>query len=127
VLTPADWKGRPLVLNFWAPWCGPCVKEMPELDRFSKSQSAAGAKGALVIGLAIDEEEAVKRFLAAHPVSFPIAILGFPGLAQVRALGNDPNVALPFTAVFAADGTLSHRKFGPTNVDELARWVRGGS
>jgi thiol-disulfide isomerase/thioredoxin len=127
VLTPADWQGRPLVLNFWAPWCGPCVKEMPELDRFAKAQAAMGAKGALVVGLAIDEEAAVTRFLAAHPVSFPISILGFPGLAQVRALGNDPNVALPFTAVFGADGTLSHRKFGPTDVDELGRWVRGGT
>ncbi len=124
-LTPADWQGRPLVLNFWAPWCGPCVKEMPALDRFAKAQAAAGPRGALVVGLAIDEEVAVQRFLAAHPVTFPISVLGFAGLAQVRALSNDPNVALPFTAVFAADGTLAHRKFGPTDGAELARWVAG--
>jgi thiol-disulfide isomerase/thioredoxin len=127
VLTPADWKGRPLVLNFWAPWCGPCVKEMPELDRFSRSQSAPGSARALVVGLAIDDEAAVRKFLAAHPVRFPIAVLGVSGLAEVRTIANDANVALPFTAVFAPDGTLSHRKFGPTDVDELGRWVRGGA
>jgi len=120
VLTPDDWKGRPLVLNFWAPWCGPCVKEMPELDRFSKSQ---GPKGALVIGLAIDEDPAVRKFLAAHPVGFPVAVLGFAGLSVARGLANDSNVALPFTATFGIDGTLSHRKFGPTDLDELTRWV----
>lgn len=123
-LTPDDWKGRPLVLNFWAPWCGPCVKEMPELDRFSKAQ---GPKGALVIGLAIDEEAAVRKFLASHSIGFPICVLGFAGLSLARGLANDSNVALPFTAVFSIDGTLSHRKFGPTDVDELTHWVRGGA
>jgi len=120
-LTDADAAGRFVVLNFWAPWCPPCVREMPEIDRFARSEAG---KNALVIGLAIDEQEAVDRFLAAHPVSFPISILGYAGLAWARRLGNDPNVALPFTAVFDRSRRLAQHKFGATNAAELADWVR---
>ena len=120
-LSDADIAGRFVVLNFWAPWCPPCVHEMPEIDRFARSEAG---KSALVIGLAIDEQPAVDRFLAAHPVSFPISILGYAGLAWARRLSNDPNVALPFTAVFDRSQRLAQHKFGATNAAELAGWVR---
>ena len=121
-LTDADIGGRIVVLNFWAPWCPPCVREMPELDRFARSDAG---KDVLVIGLAIDEQPAVDKFLAAHPVSFPISILGYAGLAWARRLSNDPNVALPFTAVFDRSQRLAQHKFGATNAAELTGWVRG--
>jgi thiol-disulfide isomerase/thioredoxin len=121
-LTNADIAGRFVVLNFWAPWCPPCVREMPELDAFARSTAG---KDVLVIGLAIDEQPAVDRFLAAHPVSFPISILGYAGLAWARRLSNDPNVALPFTAVFDRSQQLAQHKFGATNAAELTGWVRG--
>jgi thiol-disulfide isomerase/thioredoxin len=120
-LTDADIADRFVVLNFWAPWCPPCVREMPELDRFARSDAG---KNTLVIGLAIDEEPAVARFVAAHPVSFPISVLGYAGLAWARRLSNDPNVALPFTAVFDRARRLAQHKFGATNAAELADWVR---
>jgi len=120
-LSNADIAGRVVVLNFWAPWCPPCVREMPELDRFARSDAG---KDALVIGLAIDEQAAVDKFVAAHPVSFPISILGYAGLAWARRLSNDPNVALPFTAVFDRSQRLAQHKFGATNAAELAGWVR---
>ena len=122
MLSNDDIAGRAVVLNFWAPWCPPCVREMPELDRFARS---ADGKDALVIGLAIDEQPAVDKFLAAHPVSFPISILGYAGLAWARRLSNDPNVALPFTAVFDRSRRLAQHKFGATNAAELAGWLRG--
>ncbi len=121
-LTNADVAGRFVVLNFWAPWCPPCVREMPELDRFARSEAG---KNVLVIGLAIDEKSAVDRFVATHPVSFPISILGYAGLAWARRLSNDPNVALPFTAVFDRSQHLAQHKFGATNAPELTAWVRG--
>jgi thiol-disulfide isomerase/thioredoxin len=121
MLANADIAGRFVVLNFWAPWCPPCVREMPDIDHFA--QSAAG-KNALVIGLAIDEEPAVTKFLAAHPVSYPISILGYAGLAWAKRLSNDPNVALPFTAVFDRSQQLAQHKFGATNAAELTDWVR---
>jgi thiol-disulfide isomerase/thioredoxin len=121
-LSNADVAGRVVVLNFWAPWCPPCVREMPELDQFARSQAG---KDVLVIGLAIDEQAAVDKFVAAHPVSFPISILGYAGLAWARRLSNDPNVALPFTAVFDRSQQLAQHKFGATNAAELTAWVRG--
>jgi len=120
-LTNADIAGRFVVLNFWAPWCPPCVREMPEIDRFARS---AAGRDVLVIGLAIDEQPAVDKFVAAHPVSFPIAVLGYAGLAWARRLSNDPNVALPFTAVFDRSQQLAQHHFGATNVDELTGWTR---
>ena len=119
-LTNADIAGRFVVLNFWAPWCPPCVREMPEIDKFSRSDAG---KNVLVIGLAIDEQAAVDKFVAAHPISFPISILGYAGLAWARRLSNDPNVALPFTAVFDRSQRLAQHKFGATNAAELADWV----
>ena len=119
-LTNADIAGRFVVLNFWAPWCPPCVREMPEIDQFARS---AAGRNALVIGLAIDEQPAVDKFIAAHPVSFPISVLGYAGLAWARRLSNDPNVALPFPAVFDRSQQLAQHKFGATNAAELAQWV----
>src|SRR3954465_9382441 len=119
-LSNANVAGRAVVLNFWAPWCPPCVREMPELDRFARSPAA---RGTLVIGLAIDEEPAVRKFAAAHPVGFPIAVLGYAGLAWVGRLGNDAKV-LPFTVVYDRKHKLVQRKVGPTSESELAGWAR---
>ena len=119
-LSAADLAGRAVVLNFWAPWCPPCVKEMPELDRFARS---AAAKDTRVIGLAIDEDPAVRKWIAAHPVGFPISILGYAGLAWVGRLGNDAKV-LPFSVVYDRSHKLVQRKIGPTSEAELARWAR---
>ena len=121
-LSNADIGGRFVVLNFWAPWCPPCVREMPDIDGFARSEAG---KNVLVIGLAIDEQPAVDKFLAAHPVSYPISILGYAGLAWARRLSNDPNVALPFTAVFDRSQQLAQHKFGATNAAELTGWVHG--
>lgn len=117
----ADLAGQPVLLNFWAPWCGPCVKEMPELDAFSRSQAARGMK---VLGLAIDEAPAVQQFLKTHPVGFPIAVLGYGGLQWVRRFSGEANSALPFSAVFDRRHRLVQRKFGPTSAQELASWAQ---
>lgn len=119
-LTAADVAGRAVVLNFWAPWCPPCVREMPLLDHFAKSSAAS----ACVIGLAIDEQAAVEKFLTAHPVGFPIAVLGYTGLNWARQLSANANVALPFSVVYDRSGKLIQRKFGPLEEAELSAWIR---
>ncbi|MFN3415223.1 MAG: TlpA disulfide reductase family protein [Caldimonas sp.] len=111
--------GRPLVVNFWATWCPPCVKEMPELDRFHRSHRTQGWQ---VLGLAIDRPEAVREFLAKIPVSFPIAIAGFAGTELGKTLGNTAG-ALPFTVALNAAGEITHRKLGETSYDELLSWM----
>ena len=93
-------RGRPLVLNFWATWCPPCVEEMPMLDRFQREQQRGGWQ---VVGLAVDSAAPVREFLARHPVGFPIGLAGMQGVELSRALGNTRG-ALPFSVVFDARG-----------------------
>lgn len=111
--------GRPLLVNFWATWCPPCVKEMPELDRFFLTHRNQGWQ---VLGVAIDRPDAVRDFLVRVPVSFPIAIAGFAGTELGKALGNTAG-ALPFTVALNAAGEITHRKLGETSYDELLEWV----
>ena len=117
-LDMARFRGRPLLLNFWATWCPPCVEELPLLSRF---YSENAAKGWQVLGLAVDQPSAVRTFLGRAPVDFPVGMAGLGGTDLSRALGNLTG-GLPFTVLFAADGRVLHRKMGQISPDELQGW-----
>lgn len=119
-LASASFKGRPLVLNFWATWCPPCVEELPLLNAFFVENKA---KGWQVLGLAVDQAAPVVRFLAQSPLAFPVALAGFPGIEISKSLGNLSG-ALPFTVVFGANGVVLHRKMGKLNPDDLRAWTQ---
>ena len=70
-------RGKPLVLNFWATWCAPCVKEMPMLDAFHREHQAQGWQ---VVGLAVDGPTPVREFLTKVPVAFPIGPVSYTHL-----------------------------------------------
>lgn len=101
------------VINFWATWCGPCVEEMPELDKLSKTLAPAS-----VIGVAIDNATNVKGFLEKTPVTYPIALAGLEGTDLMRELGNQQG-GLPFTVLIDKNGKLLFTKMGKTNEKEL--------
>ena len=115
----AKLRGQPLLLNFWATWCPPCVEELPLLDGFFKQNKA---KGWQVIGLAIDQPTAVKAFLDRLPLSFPIGLAGLDGTALGRSLGNLAG-GLPFTVVFDRQGQVVQRKMGRVSPQDLAAWT----
>lgn len=112
--------GRPLLINFWATWCAPCVREMPAIDRFYREFQGQGWQA---VGLAIDGPTPVRDFLAKLPVSFPIGLAGFGGTEIGRTLGNTSG-GLPFTVMIDARGQVAQRKLGETTYEELAGWAR---
>lgn len=115
----SKFKGRPLLINFWATWCPPCVKELPELDRF---QHEFAGKNWQVLGLAIDGPTPVKQFLAKVKVGYEVGLAGFGGTELAQALGNEAG-GLPFSVIIDAQGHVVHRKIGATHFDELATWA----
>lgn len=116
----ADFKGRPLLLNFWATWCPPCVEELPLINAFYREH---GSSGWQVLALAVDQAGPVSRFLERLPLAFPVALAGLPGADLARSLGN-PSGGLPFSVVFDADGVVVHRKLGKLSAEELAQWAQ---
>lgn len=116
---PAAHAGRPLLVNFWASWCGPCIEEMPELDRFAASQDANGVQ---VIGIALDDADAVRDFLQRVPVGYPILIDAAGPADSGVQLGNLKGV-LPYTALVDARGRLVKQKIGPFQHGEIDGWA----
>ena len=112
-------RGQPLVLNFWATWCPPCVAELPLLSSFSRENAANGWQ---VLGIAVDQAAAVRTFLDRVPVAFPVALAPQGGIALSRSLGNLAG-GLPFTVVFGADGQVRHRKLGQITPQNLKDWM----
>lgn len=117
--TLAEFRGRPVLVNFWASWCGPCVEEMPLLDRFAAEQ---GANGLQVLGIALDDAAEVEAFLEEFPVAFPI-VLDTPGPRDSSVqLGNRRSV-LPYSVLLDADGRVLKQKIGAFDEDGLADWA----
>lgn len=110
----AQWRGKLLVVNFWATWCPPCRVEMPG---FSNLQKKYEAKGVQFVGIGIDSPSAIKEFALQNPVGYPLLLGGSESMDLMRTLGN-PNAALPYTLVLDADGRPVFAKLGM--VDELS-------
>jgi thiol-disulfide isomerase/thioredoxin len=105
--------GRPLVMNFWASWCAPCVREMPLLESLHHQHPDL-----TVLGLAIDTRANVLRFLDKVPVSYPVLLTGTQGIPLMRELGNKGG-GLPFTVLYDARGHADSMVLGELRPDDL--------
>lgn len=116
---PGEHAGRPLLVNLWASWCGPCIEEMPELQRFAEAQGSGGVQ---VVGIALDDAAAVRDFLERVPVDYPI-LLDAPGPADAGVRLGNPAGVLPYSILVSADGRLLKQRIGPFAHGEIDDWA----
>jgi thiol-disulfide isomerase/thioredoxin len=110
-----QYRGKIVVLNFWATWCPPCREEMPEL---SQLQTAYKNKNVVVLGVAIDEMTAVNEYLKTSPVSYPILVSVNESMELATMLGNNQSV-LPYTVIIDADRNVIDTFLGRINFSLL--------
>ncbi len=115
-----QWQGKKLLVNFWATWCAPCRKEMPDL---ASLQTELQAQGLQVIGIAIDDAKSVRQYLQQNPVNYPILLAPDVGTLLSAELGNRMGV-LPFSVFVGKDGIVEFTHTGLITKDMVKNWVR---
>ena len=112
----AQWRGKVLVVNFWASWCKPCVDEMPALSRMNSHYASWGVQ---FVGIGVDAAEKLAAFVRTTPVSYPVLVASpadtTPGL-QVKGL--------PYTVVIGRDGRIEMTRLGRIDEESLEPVLR---
>lgn len=115
----SDWQGQVLVVNFWATWCPPCIKEIPEFSAASRHYAGQAVQ---FVGLSIDTADNVRKFRDRFEVPYPLLIGGNDTLQLATEFGNAAR-ALPFTVFVGPDGQLRDVKLGMLNERELRQRI----
>jgi peroxiredoxin len=113
----AQYKGKALLVNFWAPWCGPCVQEMPELSALAIGEEG---KKLQVIGIGIDSPTNIAEFSDKYKITYPVLVAGMSGTELSRQFGNSGG-GLPYTVLIGADGQVKKTYLGRLKFDELRK------
>lgn len=120
----AGWRGQTVFINFWAPWCPPCVKELPLIDQIAGEWKAA-APGRQALALALDQAPNVKAFLDSLPLKhLAVGLGGLQAMDALRHLGNGAGV-LPFSLMLGPDGQVQRSHVGELDQSALEAWLLG--
>lgn len=112
----ADYRGQPLIVNFWARWCIPCREEIPELRAVAQAHRA---RGLTVLGIGLEDNVAnVQEFIKAYEIDYPLLFAQNEGPELMKALGNG-KVGLPFTVFIDRNGMIVGHKLGRISRSQL--------
>lgn len=111
----SDWQTEILIVNFWAPWCAPCRREIPTLIEIQRDYAARGVR---IIGIAFDGESAVRSFADEHRIDYPLFLSG-TGSAMYNAAFGNPSGSLPYTAILDRDQRILFQHNGELTLQQL--------
>jgi thiol-disulfide isomerase/thioredoxin len=117
----SEWRGHPILCNFWASWCAPCRDELPLLDAAQQEHASIGLQ---VVGIAVDSAVNIRQYLKSIPVRYTVLIAEGSAIDLMRRLGNR-QAALPFTVSLDRSGRLRQRKLGAYTAAELKQELTG--
>ena len=103
-----EWDGKVILLNFWATWCPPCLKEIPD---FIELQKDYGEQGFQIIGIAVDDEQAVREYATEIGMNYPTMAVQSEGVGLAKRYGNHAG-ALPYTVIINRNGEISNTIMG---------------
>ena len=108
----SEWRGKVLLVNFWATWCPPCLEEMPELVEL---QNSLASKNLQIVGIGVDSPSNIQQFTKKYQISYPILVAGMQGTDISRELGNQAG-GLPFTVLIDTSGNVRQTYLGRLHI-----------